>query len=340
MPAAASCATWLRASPRLRDLRLSPVHARLLEQRAVFIEVAGWERPAWFEAKATLPEIGQVPAREGWSGRHWSVIQGAEHLRTRESAGLFDLSALTRTEVTGPGALAFMQRLCVSDMAIQPGTITWTLLCDTDGGIRTDATVLRLADTVFELFTTAGAAPRDEAWIRSAMPAGDAGGSVRDVSSGRAGLGLWGPAAQAILEGATGQALDQADFPAHSVRSIEVGPIPALAARTSQIGEDDWEVWTRNEYAASLWDRLWRAGGPYGLIAGGTGAIDSLRIARGIRRMGSTCTATPIRSPSALEGSLASTSRSSSAKPRCNDGPPNPDPRPLSGWSLRPGRQP
>ena len=56
---------------------------------------AGWERPQWFEANRPL--VGGVThewARRdpGWAAREWSPIEGAEHLATRETAALFDIT--------------------------------------------------------------------------------------------------------------------------------------------------------------------------------------------------------------------------------------------------------
>src|SRR5581483_4463483 len=75
-----------------RNLRLSPVHARLRELGAVFFESAGWERAQWLGANEPLLDRYEVPRRSGWAARYWSPISGAEHLATREGVALFDLS--------------------------------------------------------------------------------------------------------------------------------------------------------------------------------------------------------------------------------------------------------
>ena len=60
----------------------------------MFYEVAGWERPHWYESNAALVERYGVQPREAeWDARWWSPIINAEHLAMREHAGLFDLSA-------------------------------------------------------------------------------------------------------------------------------------------------------------------------------------------------------------------------------------------------------
>jgi dimethylglycine oxidase len=54
----------------------------------------------------------------------------------------------------------------------------------------------------------------------------------------------------------------------------------------SYVGELGWEIYTRTEYGLKMWDLLWEAGQPCGLIAAGLGAFDSLRLEKGYRLWG------------------------------------------------------
>src|SRR5262249_25138452 len=54
----------------------------------------------------------------------------------------------------------------------------------------------------------------------------------------------------------------------------------------SYAGELGWELYTPTEYALRLWDVLWEAGQPAGVIAAGSGAFDSLRLEKGYRLWG------------------------------------------------------
>jgi hypothetical protein len=103
----------LQQMEKPRNIRLAPYHARLTAQEGVFFSSAGWEVAQWYAANAPLlEEFGdRIPPRRGWEARYWSRIQGAEHLATRARAGLFNLSAFTKIEVSGPGSLAFLQSI-------------------------------------------------------------------------------------------------------------------------------------------------------------------------------------------------------------------------------------
>src|SRR4051794_41393703 len=66
-------------------------------------------------------------------------------------------------------------------------------------------------------------------------------------------------------------------------RELAVGPVPCLALRVTYVGELGWELYCPTEFGLRLWDELWRAGEPHGLVAGGYKAIDSLRLEKGYR---------------------------------------------------------
>jgi glycine cleavage system aminomethyltransferase T len=75
-------------------------------------------------------------------------------------------------------------------------------------------------------------------------------------------------------------------FPYFTARALYIDHIPALALRLSYVGELGWEIYVPTEYGLRLWDVLWEAGQPYGLIAVGGGAFDSLRLEKGYRLWG------------------------------------------------------
>ena len=77
--------------------------------------------------------------------------------------------------------------------------------------------------------------------------------------------------------------MSNAAFPYLTAREIPVGRVPALAVRVTYVGELGWEIYAPTEYGLELWDTLWEAGRPHGLVAAGYRAIDSLRLEKGYR---------------------------------------------------------
>jgi heterotetrameric sarcosine oxidase gamma subunit len=270
---------------RPRNIRRTPFYERYQAQQASFIEMGGWERAAWCEANAGLAEP-DVPARSGWAAQYWSPVQAAEHLRTREAAALFDMSTFTKIDVDGPDALALVQCAFTNQMDVAVGRVVYTLMLDVRGGIRSDMTVARLGADRFRILSGAGAGPRDLAWLRRQAQARRFQVSIRDVSSAYGAIGLWGPKAREILSAATSDDVSNAGFAYYTAREIVIGAAHCLALRVSYVGELGWEIYIPTDYALHVWDALWDAGRPAGLIAAGSGAMDSLRIEKGYRRLG------------------------------------------------------
>jgi 4-methylaminobutanoate oxidase (formaldehyde-forming) len=260
-----------------RPLRTSSAYPWHAEHGAAFGEKSGWERVNWYEANAAQGEESLRP--RGWAGMHWSPAIGAEHRGTRERAGLFDESSFAKLEVAGPGAAAFLQRLCDNDVAGEVGAIVYTQMLNSRGGIECDFTVTRVEEELFSIVTGTAFANHDLSWIRRHVP-GD--GSVRcaDVTARWSCFALWGPRSRDIL---APLADDPLDFGYMHMRELAVGDVPVRALRVTFVGELGWELYCPSEYGAGLWRALWRAGREHGLVAGGYKAIDSMRLEKGYR---------------------------------------------------------
>ncbi len=267
-----------------RPLRVSPFHSRQVELGAVFGEASGWERPHWYEANAGLAEVGRIPGRGEWAARFWSPIAGAEALVTRERVAMYDMTPLKRLEVSGPGALELLQRVTSNDVSRKPGAVTYTLLLDAHGGVRSDLTVARLGDQRFQVGANGNL---DLDRLRR-----EAGPDVHiaDVTGGTCCIGLWGPRARDVLESVTRDDVSHAGFGYFRTRPIHVGGVPVTAMRLSYVGELGWELYTGAELGLTLWDVLWDAGQHHGVIAAGRSAFDSLRLEKGYRRSGTDMT--------------------------------------------------
>jgi glycine cleavage system aminomethyltransferase T len=125
----------------------------------------------------------------------------------------------------------------------------------------------------------------DLAWMRTHLP-GDGSVQIIDVTSGRCCVGLWGPKSRGLLQSVCEQDLSNAAFPSYTAQAIYLGHVPALALRLSYVGELGWEIYAPTEYGLHLWDILWEAGRPFGVVAAGGGAFDSLRLEKGYRLWG------------------------------------------------------
>src|SRR5215207_5240141 len=134
-----------------RPLRTSPMYDVLRDLGAAFGEKSGWERPNWFESNALDGDESLRP--RGWAGMHWSPAIRAEALATRRTAALFDETSFAKLEVVGPGAPAFLGRMCANDIDRPVGSIVYTQLLNSRGGIEADLTVTRTGERNFLIVT-------------------------------------------------------------------------------------------------------------------------------------------------------------------------------------------
>lgn len=263
-----------------RGVRRSPLHEHLKARGAVFGEAAGWERANWFAAP------GQERAYSyGWQRQPWFDNVRQEHLAVREGVGLFDLSSFGKIRVEGPGAEAFLERLCANRVGLEPGRIVYSQLLNSRGGIESDLTVSRLSETAFLLVVPAATLQRDLAWLRRHLDAEERV-AITDTTAGEAVLALMGPQARAVLAGCSPNDFSDAAHPFGTWREIEIGWGLARAHRVSYVGELGWELYVSSEQAAHVFEALEAAGQGHGLALCGLHALDSCRLEKGFRHFG------------------------------------------------------
>ena len=272
-----------------RPVRVSPAYESERALGAVFYETAGWERPFWYESNAGLLEkyadrLMNRPSE--WESRWWSPIINGEHLAMREAAGLFDLSAFAVLDVTGPGALQAVQKVAVAQMHVPIGRVVYTSFLDDAGGFRADLTIMRLGSRHFRVVTGGATGMMDYKWITDHLP-DDGTAAVTDVTSAWTTFGLWGPRARDILGRVTADDVSNAGFPFGTCKEIEVAGLTVLASRISYVGELGWELYAPIEQGAKVWNTVFDAGQPVGLVPAGIGVYGTTgRLEKGYRAYG------------------------------------------------------
>src|SRR5690606_22599132 len=113
-------------------------------------------------------------------------------------------------------------------------------------------------------------------------------GSVQfeDKTSALCTIGLWGPHARDVLQSVTTDDVSNEAFAYGTARDIIVNGLPVWALRISYVGELGWELYTPMEHGLKLWDTLWEAGQPFGIVPAGIGVYgNSARLEKGYRLM-------------------------------------------------------
>jgi glycine cleavage system aminomethyltransferase T/glycine/D-amino acid oxidase-like deaminating enzyme len=285
-----------------RPKRVSPLHGRLQDAGAVFQTKHGWERAERCEPGRPWRRAGPDQRAFGWTRPPWLDRIGVEHRAVRERAGLFDLTSFGKIEIQGPDAVRLLERASANRVDVTVGTVVYTQLLNSRGGIVGDVTVIRVEPERFRVVTGTAAIDGDLGWLRSiALRDGLGDVTIHDGSEDLAVIALWGPAAPAILGACTQANLSSEDFPRMSARAIPVGPAPVWAQRVSFAGETGWELSVAPEWAVQVWDRLAAEGAQHGIEVCGYRCLDGLRIEKGFRYLGSDLTA----NDSPLEAGLA-----------------------------------
>ena len=241
-----------------------PVPRPSRELGAYFLEGGAWERPYWYEANAAL--LDELPAewrpvdRDPWSSRFYSPIAAAEAWKTRTAVAMFDMTPLRRLEVSGPGAVDLLQKLTTGDVAKKPGAVTYTLLLDDHGGIRSDITVARLDEETFQVGANT---PLDLVYLsrearRQRRDSPEQWAQVRDITGGTCCIGLWGPLARDLVSSISDDDFSNDGLRYFRAKKATIGGVPVTAMRLSYVGEAGWEIYTTADNGQRLWDVLWQ----------------------------------------------------------------------------------
>jgi len=265
-----------------RGVLMSPFYDEQEKLGAAFFDTSGWERPRWFESNAGLLAGLSVPARDAWSSKFWSPIAGAEHLKTREIAGIFDMTSLRRIQVTGQDAAKFLNYAAARNVARGIGAVTYTMLLDHNGGIVSDVTISQLAD---DRFLVGGNSPRDVVWLKSISAGFDV--LIEDVTNGTTCIAVWGPQAREILAPITDTDLTNDTFKYFTAKEISVAGVSVTAVRVSYVGELGWELACDAAGGSKLWNAIMQQAKQVGAVPAGRSALTSLRLEKGYRAWGS-----------------------------------------------------
>ena len=200
----------------------------------------------------------------------------AEHMAVREAAGLFDVSHMGEFLISGPDALANLQRLFPGNFSLmQPGEIRYSLLLNDAGGIVDDLLIFMRAGDCYMLVVNASNIEKDYEWIRNRIE-GDC--CLSDRSEEMGAVALQGPNAVKALK-----SLSPEDLPDQYYTFIEtsvLNGITCIISRNGYTGEDGFEIYTDSQDIATIWDALLAAneGMSMGLVKPcGLGARDTLR---------------------------------------------------------------
>ena len=264
------------AWPAARGRKLSPLHDRLKALGAQFGAANGWERANWYAHPGddTSEEATQTFRREG----PWQKRVREECHAVRDAAGILDLPGFSRFRLAGEGARDWLATQ-ITGIVPKPGRIGLGYFADDHGRIVTEMSIMAIEENLFFLITAAVAELHDFEWLRSHLPQGTAI-SLENVTERFSCQILTGPNARAIL----GEVSDaDLSLPWLTHQSCQIGGRWLQLVRVSFAGELGWEIHTKTEDTAAVFDAVWEAGRKHGLKPFGMFALDSLRLEKSYR---------------------------------------------------------
>ncbi|MCX8201790.1 MAG: glycine cleavage system aminomethyltransferase GcvT [Candidatus Caldarchaeum sp.] len=147
----------------------------------------------------TAAELGEFA---GWQTVITFTSVREEHHAVRNKAAVFDISHMTRTKITGPGATALLQNLLTVDVEkLKPNRMKYGLLLNESGGIIDDVTVFKIEADNFFVVSNAVTRQKVLSWLR-AHASNDV--SVEDLTDFSAFFAVQGPEAHVYVSDLVG----------------------------------------------------------------------------------------------------------------------------------------
>ena len=203
-----------------------------------------------------------------------------EHMCTRTSVGIFDVSHMGRFEVTGDDSTQCLQLLLTNDISSLPDDkAIYSPMCNTDGGILDDLILYKRTRNSYFLVVNASNRLKDFNWISSHL---EKAALIRDVTLSTSLLALQGPRARDVLSKLLPSNVELSKIGSFDFVDTEILGAKCLVSRTGYTGEDGFEIMIGNPIIAQVWDRILDVGGEYKIKPCGLGSRDTLRLEAGL----------------------------------------------------------
>lgn len=201
-----------------------------------------------------------------------------EHNTVRNAVGVFDVSHMGEFLITGPNALALIQKVTSNDASkLYDGRAQYSCLPNDNLGIVDDLIVYKVADEKYLLVVNASNIDKDWNWISKQNTMG---AEMRNLSDDYSLLAIQGPKAVETM-----QSLTSVDLSAIKFYHFEVGEFAGIEnviiSATGYTGSGGFEIYCKNDEVKQVWDKVFEAGADFGIKPIGLAARDTLRLEMG-----------------------------------------------------------
>lgn len=231
------------------------------KKRSEMVTFAEFEMPMWYK--------GIIP----------------EHMAVRTAVGIFDITHMGRTLVTGSDAESFLNCITTNDVvALIPLSAQYSTICNEQGGIKDDFVLSRLETEKFLMVYNAANRRKNYSWIISQSKNFKV--KIEDISDNVAMFAVQGPEAEETLQKISSE--DLSKIGRFKCCWTKLAGADTFISRTGYTGEDGFEVFVWNthvskpEKAVNVWNAILTAGKKDGIEPCGLGARDTLRLEAGM----------------------------------------------------------
>ncbi len=242
-------------------MKFEPVHQGRLES------------PFYSRLKA-LDTVNEWHQWKGFTAANELYCADTEYFAIRNATAVFDLTPMTKYRITGPDALAYLDRLVTRDMSrVAPGRVAYSVWCDDQGQVIDDGTIFHLREGEYRLCSQ----ERHFAWLQAATIGFDV--TVTHETEDVAALAVQGPTSYSVLSELGFGGLD--GLKPFDLMHVDFDGSELMISRTGFTGDLGYELWIDPDKAGVLWDALFEAGRVHGIRAIGTIALNMARIEAG-----------------------------------------------------------
>lgn len=210
----------------------------------------------------------------------------AEYWACREKAIIMDLSALRKFEILGPDAENLTQYTLTRNVRrLATGQVVYSAMCYDTGTMIDDGTLFRLGPDNFRWI---GGCDSGGEWLRQKAREKGFDVWVKSSTDQLHNVSVQGPLSRDILKDViwtppAQAAVGELEWFRFSVGRIgDHDGIPVIVSRTGYTGELGYEIFCHPKDAPAVWDAVWQAGHPRGMLPLGLEALDMLRIEAGL----------------------------------------------------------
>ncbi|KAB8152982.1 glycine cleavage system aminomethyltransferase GcvT [Kordia sp. TARA_039_SRF] len=201
-----------------------------------------------------------------------------EHETVRNGVGVFDVSHMGEFLITGPNALALIQKISTNDAAkLKDGKAQYSCMPNATGGIIDDLIIYRIHEEEYLLVVNAANIQKDWNWITSQN---DVGAILEDVSEEYSLLAIQGPKAAEAMQSLTEVDLVNLKYYTFRIEKF-AGVDDVIISATGYTGSGGFEIYCKNEDVVHIWNKVMEAGESYGIKPIGLAARDTLRLEMG-----------------------------------------------------------